>query len=176
MNIRNLCHPALVHLIFSIAQVVLDMAKGMFNIALVKLIITVMISLLLNYLCDNGMTIVAWFIVAVPFILMTVVTSILIYGIGVYPKKPYLELKYSNHEPEVDMRREYTNLYPPPTNIPCSTDIHHTDRIQLKHKHISQSKDTHIDTERIQSSGKYKSCSVDSSKQAYLNTSSIKTT
>ena len=78
----NLCAPAIIYLIFSITQILIDTFKGLYNTAFIKVIVTVMVTLLLNILCENGLSIVSWIIVFIPFILMTVIVSMLLYVFG----------------------------------------------------------------------------------------------
>lgn len=78
----NLCAPALIYLIFSITQILIDTLKGLYNTAFMKAIVTVMITILLNILCESGLTVVSWIIVFIPFILMTVIVSMLLYIFG----------------------------------------------------------------------------------------------
>jgi tetrahydromethanopterin S-methyltransferase subunit E len=78
----NLCAPAIIYLIFSITQILIDTFKGLYNTAVMKAIVTIMVTLLLNILCEQGLTIVSWIIVFIPFILMTVVVSMLLYVFG----------------------------------------------------------------------------------------------
>jgi tetrahydromethanopterin S-methyltransferase subunit E len=78
----NLCPPAIIYLIFSITQILIDTFKGLYNTAFIKIIVTVMVTLLLNILCENGLSIVSWIIVFIPFILMTVIVSMLLYVFG----------------------------------------------------------------------------------------------
>ena len=47
-----------------------------------KIIVASMITLLLNILCKQGLSVVSWIIVFIPFILMTVIVSILLYAFG----------------------------------------------------------------------------------------------
>ena len=42
----------------------------------------VMVTLLLNILCEQGLSVVSWIIVFIPFILMTVIVSMLLYVFG----------------------------------------------------------------------------------------------
>ena len=81
-----ICPPALIYLIFSISQIVIDTVKGFFNTALVKLVITIIFTLLLNYLCSSGLGILSWIIVFIPFILMTVVVTMLLFVFNLDPK------------------------------------------------------------------------------------------
>jgi ABC-type polysaccharide transport system permease subunit len=78
----NLCPPAIIYLIFSITQILIDTYKGLYNTAFMKIIVTIMVTLLLNILCNRGLSVVSWIIVFIPFILMTVVVSMLLYIFG----------------------------------------------------------------------------------------------
>ena len=78
----NLCAPAIIYLIFSITQILIDTFNGFYNTAFVKVIVTIMVTLLLNILCEQGLSIVSWIIVFIPFILMTVIVSMILYVFG----------------------------------------------------------------------------------------------
>jgi len=82
MNKLNLCPPAIIYLIFSATQILIDLYKKMYNTAGMKLIVTVMVTILLNMLCINGLGTVSWIIVFIPFMLMTVIVSMLLYIFG----------------------------------------------------------------------------------------------
>ena len=84
--IRTLCTPAIIYLMFSITHIIIDIYAGMFQSALMKFSISIIISVLLNYLCNNNMQVVSWIIVFIPFLLMTVVTSILLFSLGLDTK------------------------------------------------------------------------------------------
>lgn len=78
----NLCAPAIIYLIFSLTQILIDIFKGLYNTAFMKVIVTVMVTFLLNILCEKRLSIVSWIIVFIPFILMTVIVSMLLYIFG----------------------------------------------------------------------------------------------
>lgn len=78
----KLCPPAIIYLIFSVTQILIDTFKGLYNTAFIKFIIMIMITLLLNILCQSGLGVISWIIVFVPFILMTVIVSMLLYIFG----------------------------------------------------------------------------------------------
>jgi len=78
----KLCPPALIYLIFSITQIIIDFFKGLYNTALMKFIVMIMITILLNALCQEGLSIISWFIVFIPFILMSVIVTMLLYVFG----------------------------------------------------------------------------------------------
>ena len=46
----NLCPPAIIYLIFSITQILIDTYKGLYNTAFMKVIVASMVTLLLNIL------------------------------------------------------------------------------------------------------------------------------
>lgn len=78
----NLCPPAIIYLIFSITQMLIDLYNGLYNTAGMKGIVTIMVTLLLNILCERGLGVVSWIIVFIPFILMTILVSGLLYLFG----------------------------------------------------------------------------------------------
>lgn len=78
----NLCAPAIIYLIFSITQILIDTFKGLYNTAFMKIIVTIMVTMLLNIMCEKGLSVVSWIIVFIPFILMTVIVSMLLYVFG----------------------------------------------------------------------------------------------
>jgi len=78
----NLCPPAIIYLIFSLTQILIDTFKGLYNTAGIKTIVMIMVTLLLNILCEKGLGIVSWIFVFIPFFLMTVVVSVILYFFG----------------------------------------------------------------------------------------------
>ena len=78
----DLCPPAIIYLIFSAIQILIDTFKGLYNTALIKIIVAIMVTLLLNILCQQGLNVVSWIIVFIPFILMTVIVSMILYVFG----------------------------------------------------------------------------------------------
>ena len=78
----NLCPPALIYLIFSLTHIIIDTFKGLYNTAFFKFIVMIMITFLLNVLCEGGLSLISWIIVFIPFILMTVIVSMLLYIFG----------------------------------------------------------------------------------------------
>ena len=79
---NKLCAPAIIYLIFSITQIMIDTYKGLYNTVAIKTIVTIMLTLLLNILCERGLGVISWIIVFVPFIFMTVIVSLLLYAFG----------------------------------------------------------------------------------------------
>jgi Ca2+/H+ antiporter len=78
----NLCVPAIIYIVFSIAQIIIDTYNGLYNTAIIKIVIMFMITTLLQILCERGLNIISWIIVFIPFILTTVIVSIILYIFG----------------------------------------------------------------------------------------------
>lgn len=100
--INNLCAPALLYVAFSLTQIVIDIFKNMYNTAFFKFIVMIIFSVALNILCKRGLGIISWFIVFVPFIMMTVITTILLFVFGLSPASGNLDytVDYPNSEPK----------------------------------------------------------------------------
>ena len=78
----TICPPAMIYIVFSITQIIIDIVKGLYNTAFMKFIVMTIIGFLLNILCLGGLGIISWIIVFIPFVLMTIVTALLLYAFG----------------------------------------------------------------------------------------------
>lgn len=83
--IEKLCPPVILYIAFSITQIIIDTFKGMYNTAFFKFIVMIIFSVVLNILCDQGLGVISWFIVFVPFIMMTIITTMLLFVFGLSP-------------------------------------------------------------------------------------------
>ena len=83
----KLCGPALLYVGFSLIQIIIDIFSQLYNTALLKFFVMIIFTIVLNLLCQEGLGIISWFIVFVPFIFMTVITTILLFVFGLDPKK-----------------------------------------------------------------------------------------
>ena len=110
---KKLCTPALIYILFSVTQIMIDMFKGLFNTAFIKFCISFLITLLLHYLCVSGYKVVSWIIVFIPFILMTIITYILLLSLGMDPYKGRLSVIDPNQKISIntDIRKQYTDMY-----------------------------------------------------------------
>jgi bacteriorhodopsin len=84
-DIEGLCVPALIYLIFGTTRVIIDTYKGLYNLAFMQIFITILFTYLLNVLCRGGLGIISWIIVAIPFILMSVIAVVLLGVFGLHP-------------------------------------------------------------------------------------------
>ena len=83
--LNQLCMPALIYLIFSFTHVVIDMYKGLYNTAVIEIWISAVFTLLLNLLCQQNLGIISWFIVSIPFLLMTVIATLVLFVFKLNP-------------------------------------------------------------------------------------------
>ena len=127
MVFQEICPPALIYLIFSTTQVVIDTTKGYYNLAMTKMFVALIFTMLLNYLCSLGLGIISWLIVFIPFILMTLIVSMLLLMFGLDPTTGKLKILDPNEEkPKVipDARQDAATATQTATLIPpVSTSV-----------------------------------------------------
>jgi len=78
----NLCAPAMLYVGFSLTQIIIDTFKGFYDVAFFKSIVMIVFTIVLNALCSQGLGIISWLIVFLPFIMMTYITAILMITLG----------------------------------------------------------------------------------------------
>ena len=83
MIFQYICPPAALYLAFSLIQILIDMFRGEINIAFLKFLVMIVFTIALNMLCTAGLGIISWLIVFIPFILMTYITTILVFVFGI---------------------------------------------------------------------------------------------
>ncbi len=102
MFIEKICPPALIYLIYSFIQIVIDTLNGLYNTAFIKLWVSIIFTILLNILCNNGLGIISWTIVFLPFILTALLTTILLIEFGLDPSSGKLYRKEDTNETDKD--------------------------------------------------------------------------
>lgn len=95
----SLCPPALIYLVFSGTQIIIDTFNAEYNTALMKFIVAIIFTTLLNYLCSRGLDTISWIIVFIPFILMTLIISLLLFMFGMDPKSGKINLNSNTTKP-----------------------------------------------------------------------------
>ena len=83
--VNSLCPPALLYLGFSVIQIIFDLFRSDHVTAFFKFLIMIVFLFILQNLCDTGLSIISWFIVFIPFILMTYVSSVIFHLFGMKP-------------------------------------------------------------------------------------------
>jgi len=91
--IEKICPPALLYLGFSMIQITIDLFQGDYSTSLLKFIVMLIFTTILNLLCLNGFTKLVWFIVLIPILLLTYISSVLFYVFGVNPGKTSINIQ-----------------------------------------------------------------------------------
>jgi hypothetical protein len=91
--LEKICSPALLYLAFSMVQIIIDLFQGQYETSLLKFIIMFIFTAILNILCLNGYTKFVWFIVIIPIIMLTYISSILFYVFGINPGKTNIHVR-----------------------------------------------------------------------------------
>jgi hypothetical protein len=83
--LKSLCPPALVYVAFSLTHVVIDLFRRLYNTALMKLVVTVIITTMLEILCRMNLQAVSWLIVFIPLVALTVIAASSLEFLGLSP-------------------------------------------------------------------------------------------
>ena len=94
----KLCLPALLYIGFTLTHIVIDLFKKLYNTALLKFILMIIFTVMLNLLCKSGLTVLSWIIVFLPFILLTVITVWLLIALNLSPESGYLKYNIKNDD------------------------------------------------------------------------------
>ena len=107
----KLCLPALLYIGFTLTHIVIDLFKKLYNTALLKFILMIIFTVMLNLLCKSGLTVLSWIIVFLPFILLTVITVWLLISLGLSPESGYLKYNIKDDSDTIDGKEEINNYY-----------------------------------------------------------------
>lgn len=86
MILTSLCSPALLYLVFIIIHVITEMVNENYKDSLVKLMIGILFTLILQAFCMQNLKIISWLLVFIPIILYTYTTLIIFFVFGTNPK------------------------------------------------------------------------------------------
>ena len=81
-------------------QITIDLFQGDYETSLLKFIIMFIFTAILNILCLNGYTKLVWFIVIIPIILLTYISSVLFYVFGINPEKSSVRVQKQQQSPD----------------------------------------------------------------------------
>ena len=76
---ETICPPALIYVIYMAIHVVVDIIQGNYNSSLVKIILLFVFGIGLNMLCEAGYMFVAWILIFVPFVLMSLIVVTILF-------------------------------------------------------------------------------------------------
>jgi|UniRef100_A0A6C0CDS4 hypothetical protein len=122
MLLLGLCGPALVYIGFSLIQIFIDIYAGVFNSAFLKFVIMIIFTLIINILCSLGFTVIAWVLVFIPIIMMTIISTLLLRVFGLDPDQKDLRQnlnsardvslnKFDITDTELLNQQQYSYLY-----------------------------------------------------------------
>lgn len=77
--LENFCTPTIIYIVFTLTHIIIDTLKGLYSVALIKVFMMIGFSFILNFLCNKGLTVISWLIVFIPFITMTIISTIALY-------------------------------------------------------------------------------------------------
>ena len=96
MFLSSICAPALIYIGFSLIQIFIDIYNNNINEAFLKFIFMLVFTLIINILCDLGFVVIAWIIVFIPIIMMTIISTLLLQVFGLDPKAKDLKSQTRN--------------------------------------------------------------------------------
>ena len=96
-TLQKICAPAVIYMVFSLVQIVIDLFKGLYNQSFFKFCVMIIFTFLLNALCAGGLGVISWIIVFVPFILMSLITTILLFVFGLDPSTGKMTVNNSSN-------------------------------------------------------------------------------
>ena len=109
----KLCAPAILYVGFSLTQIIIDTFKGFYDVAFFKSIVMIVFTIVLNALCSQGLGIISWLIVFLPFIMMTYITAILMITLG-----------FGNSPSDTKNKVVYPSDYPKVLHVDRQPNIH----------------------------------------------------
>ena len=74
--------PSILYLLFSTSHILIDSYHEQYDSAFVKILITMFFTFILNWFCDAGLSFISWIVILIPFLFMTLITSLLLYAFG----------------------------------------------------------------------------------------------
>ena len=109
MLIDKLCMPAILYIGFTLIHIVIDIFQQLYNTALLKFILMIIFTTMLDLLCKSGLTLLSWIIVFLPFILLTAITAMLLLSLGLSPEKGFIRYKIKTGDEENTDKQDSEN-------------------------------------------------------------------
>jgi len=122
MILDKLCMPAILYIGFTLTHIIIDLFNKLYNTAILKFVLMIIFTTMLDLLCKSGLTVISWIIVFLPFILLTAITILLLFSLGLSPDKGFLK-----YEVKTD-----NDVNPLDNDVnPLDNDVNHEDDIEL---------------------------------------------
>jgi hypothetical protein len=104
-----LCAPSIIYIAFSLTQIIIDFFKGHSNVGFMKIIVTIIFTFMLEFLCRQGLSFISWIIVFIPFIFMSIIVGLLLLLFGYDPETGNLHVKCNDCEDKYEGNLIFSN-------------------------------------------------------------------
>lgn len=94
---ENVCLPTIIYFVYAMTHILIDVGKGHYNSAFINVWVMMMFVLLLNVLCTQGLSVVSWLIISIPFLFMTTISAVLLFVFGLNPATGRVVYKGDKH-------------------------------------------------------------------------------
>ena len=141
-----LCPPAVLYLIYGGIHILIDGYKGLYNLVIIEMILTVFFTIALQLLCSLGLGIISWLFIAIPFIGMALLTSLLLGSVSVHPEEGVIHPIPAKPGYNVPLfygslglsTRPASTQYPPPAPTTNTIEPHVNHNPKLDGLHIDE--------------------------------------
>jgi len=126
MILDKLCTPAILYIGFTLTHIVVDIFHKLYNTAILKFLLMIIFTTMLDLLCKSGLTILSWIIVFMPFILLTTITVLLLFTLGLSPDNGFLKYKFANNDETVsdnEIAEDVTVNESSPSNLTTNVTV-----------------------------------------------------
>mgnify|MGYP006127831527 CR=1 FL=1 len=129
MILDKLCMPAILYIGFTLTHITIDLFNKLYNTAILKFVLMIIFTTMLDLLCKSGLTVVSWIIVFMPFILLTAITLLLLFSLGLSPDQGFLKYEILNGN---DVNPEDNDVNPEDNDVnPEDNDVNLEEETEL---------------------------------------------
>ena len=129
MILDKLCMPAILYIGFTLTHITIDLFNKLYNTAILKFVLMIIFTTMLDLLCKSGLTVLSWIIVFMPFILLTATTLLLLFSLGLSPDQGFLKYEVLNDN---DVIPEDNDVIPEDNDVIPEEDIELTTSIPVE--------------------------------------------
>jgi hypothetical protein len=97
MILNYLCPPALLYAVIMLIYLVLEISNEKYHQALVKAIVGIIFTCILQAFCQMELGVISWILVMIPIIFYTYITLLTFFIFGLNPKIDHNRLSVPNH-------------------------------------------------------------------------------
>jgi len=128
--------PAILYIGFTLTHITIDLFNKLYNTAILKFVLMIIFTTMLDLLCKSGLTVLSWIIVFMPFILLTAITILLLYSLGLSPDQGFLKYEILNgndvNPEDNDVNPEDNDVNPEDNDVnPEDNDVNQEEEAEL---------------------------------------------